>query len=181
MATTVKTIKAVSEHFGVSRRMVTKWLRREDPMPGKRGAYDLEAIAEWRKRTFLKGKDQQQVVDPENLTPEQWEEADKGYHGSQNAQLLQAKVRKEKALAFQNELKAKKMDTGFVELKAVEEWVVEFLQLQRKLLQAIPIDMFAAVPDEHRRIYQPDLEARLEIHLNQMGDWVERTEDIAKE
>ena len=41
----------------------------------------------------------------------------------------------------------------------------------------MPVEMFADAPDEIRKIYQPDLKARMDIHLNQMADWIERVED----
>lgn len=164
----VGTHKAIAEHYGVGTRTVREWTKRVDPMPGKPGAYDIEEIDKWRSDTFLKGKNQRAIGG----------DGQGDEHQSLNRQLLETKVRKETSLARQNEIKAKKMDDEFVQVSVVEEWVSEFLRLQRDLLTSMPIEMFASAPDEVRKAYQPDLNARIEIHLNQMADWIERAEDL---
>ena len=154
----VKTAKEVADHFEVSKQAVSQWKKRVDPMPGKSGHYDLDEIEAWHDSTFLKGK-------PGDSNNELMKE------------MLLAKIRKETALADQNEIKAKRMDEDYIPISDVLEWVTEFLTLQRKLITAMPVEMFADAPDEIRKIYQPDLKARMDIHLNQMADWIERVED----
>lgn len=167
---------AVAKHFGVAVRTVTKWTDRLVPMPGARGNYVVEDIEAWRAESFAKGKDQQ-VIEP-NATTKSRELSD---FAEVQKQLQFTKLRKENALAKQNEIKAQRMDDEFIPLHVVAEWVSEFLVLQRNLLTSIPVDMFAASPDEHRKIYQPDLKARIDIHLNHMADYIERADDLRGE
>lgn len=166
-------VQDVAKHFGVTTRTVRKWRERADPMPGKDGEFDIEKIAKWRELTFQKDK-RQRPIDVEGN--------DKGQASSEIQRLrlksMETKLRKDHSLARQAEIKAQRMDDEFVALGTVREWVSEFLIQQRNLLTSIPVEMFAAAPDEHREIYEPDLKARIDIHLNQMGDYIERVEDL---
>lgn len=177
----VSSQKAVANHFDVSTRTVNDWLNRPDPMPGKKGSYDLVAIEKWRADNFAKGKDQQFVEAPDAAAVESKETKSKKKNSggeSLSQTYLIEKIRKERALADQNEIKATRMDEEYIPISDLLQWVTAFLTLQRKLLTAMPVEMFADAPDNMRKIYQPDLKARIDIYLNQMGDWVERVEDL---
>lgn len=179
-STIVPSQTMIAKHFGVSVRTVNGWINRPDAMPGERGKYDLAEIEKWRDKTFIKGKDQQAVESsiPANESNQTSKKTKTSKEDSLATIFLKEKIRKESALATQNEIKSRKMDDEFIQLEAVNRWVSEFLILQRKLLTAMPIEMFADAPKKIRDIYQPDLKERINIHLNQMGDWIERVEDL---
>ena len=169
----MKSEKDVAAHFKVTVRTVNKWKKRADPMPWKPGQFNLNTIATWRAKSFTKGKDQQ-VIDPD-ATEESKERTE---HQKLQHDINVTKWEKEKALTKQNQIKALRMDDEFIPLEQIRNWVSDFLTLQRNLLASIPVDMFASAEDEHRKIYQPDLKVRLDIHSNQMADWMERVEDL---
>ncbi len=167
----VATLGEVARHLEISTRTVESWRRRPNPMPGRQGAYDIEEIREWiiceglqREPDFPGDSDDEGGGD---------EPTAKKFQKLQ-FELEKAKTRKEKALAAQHEIKAKLIDPEFVSSLEVNQFFGEFFADLRRNLLAIPVDMCAAYPNNYRAAVQKDLTNRLELFLNQMGDFVDR-------
>ena len=56
----VTTATAVARFFGVTTAAVSKWASEAEPMPGRKGSYDLAAIARWKLRRTGKGGEENQ-------------------------------------------------------------------------------------------------------------------------
>lgn len=165
----VATLHEVARQLEISTRTVESWRRRPNPLPGRQGAYDIDEIRDWMICEGLQRK--------EPDFPEDEDDADeptaKKFQRLQ-FELEKAKARKEKALAAQHEIKAKLIDPEFVSSLEVNQFFGEFFAELRRNLLAIPVDMCAAYPTSYRAAVQKDLTNRLELFLNQMGDFVDK-------
>lgn len=157
------TVDQVAAHYNVGRRTVFEWKNARPPMPshdvpGKPSVYYQDEIDAWLElRKKKKPVDENEAAKQRRLQLEE----------------LEAKVRKENALADQHEVKAKALDPVFVSALQVNQFLATFFAELRKNVRAIPSEMCASYPKEFRDIVKQDLSDRHELLLNQMGDWVE--------
>ena len=167
----VATLGEVARQLEISTRTVESWRRRPNPMPGRQGAYDIDEIREWM---ICEGLQREREPDFSEDQDDGGDEPTAKKFQKLQFELEKAKTRKEKALAAQHEIKAKLIDPEFVAALEVNQFFGEFFAELRRNLLAIPVDMCAAFPTSYRATVQKDLTNRLELFLNQMGDFVDK-------
>lgn len=159
------TLIDVARHYGVTRKCVNDWTNEANPMPGVKPNFRKSEIDQWLQSR------------PGAMKRKLKSEPSTG-SGNEIAELQlkteRAKARKETALADQHEIKVKLIDPRFVSAVEVNQLFSEFFIELRKNTTAIPVDMCAAYPASIRVDLQKDLSQRLNLLLNQMGDFVER-------
>lgn len=162
MSKILKSRREVARHFGVDVRTVDRWRARSPAMPGRNGHYEIEAIQAWREIH----------VETAYSVEQKAGSAEVAYGRSET------RLRAENAKAEIAELKVRQMNEQFVRIDHFREWVTEFLNLQNKLLDRIPLEMFSTMPKDLRTVYRSDLAQRFGIHKNHMADFIERVDDL---
>lgn len=169
--TYVKTQTDVANEMGVSLSAIRKWCQRSVPMPGKPGKYCIEEIKAWHEETFRRSpeKDQEKRGDAQ--------ESGKSSKSDQQ-RLLRAQADKEEALASIKKRQDRVEDGGLAHQEDVDRFISEFLSEARRLFGRLPVEASAKLPVRMRIEIKEDLEKRVNIVLNQLGDWLEKIGDL---
>lgn len=170
--TYVKTIRDVAKHFGRSPNAVGHWRTRG--MPGEGGKWCLEDIGEWVATNVAN------VVRPKQWTAEQHEQMT-----GAKRKLIETKLQSEAESAVARaRMLTRKMELqegSFTSIERVNEFMSQFFQELRQLLERMIADMAAGYSPKMRDQIKKDLTARIEIVLAQMYDWTMITQDLKEE
>ena len=154
----VLTLGAVAQAFGVSLHTVkADW--RPNGMPGQKGAYDLAAVAEWRKLA------QRRNPDPA---------AQLGSGGVANALLSQrllADVRNREAEAQKRERLNRIAEGQMIERALIERLWAEQVIAAREKLMRLPRLMMPRFPRKLAPELCEELQKYIESILSDMAEW----------
>lgn len=136
----VKTVAEVAEFFGVTVAAVNKWAADVDPMPGRKGAYNLSTIAKWKVR---RGTGRSAVSDELNA--------------------VDLRLRKSQAEA--KELENSRERGELVELQAVDLWAAEIIIGIRENIMTLPESLATSSPPEMRDFIREESDRRIRAAL----------------
>ena len=161
----VNTQQHVAEALGVSLKTVQGWRLRG--MPGGQGNYDLDSIMQWHRDTIRRG----------SLDPEEQEEkfADANLA---KARLLVAQADRERALANMAARQDDLEQGSYVSLDSLNLFMGEFFTEFRQILNRAIVNFTAGYGPELRLELKPNLQQQVDLALEQMRDWMLRTQDL---
>lgn len=155
----------VAVALNVSLKTVQGWRLRG--MPGGAGNYDLEKILQWHRDTIRKG----------SLDPDEQDEKFADVNDAK-AKLLAAQADKERAQANMAMRQDDLEQGSFVKLDDLNLFLGEFFTEFRLQINRMITNFAAGYGPELRLELKPNLQQQADLLLEQMRDWMLRTQDL---
>ena len=174
LPTTAKTHAEIAVYFEVSVPAVRKWA--EAGMPGSKGSYDLQQIAQWR----LDNQKRNSTTWPEHLKDFAGDETPEGSvtNAAERLRLTTAQADKEEELV-KRAIRENELAAGtFVDREQANLLFAEFFTEMRQRLGRVPIEMAAGYSQKLQQQIRDDLQGRHDLFLKHMHNWVLRVEEL---